>query len=110
MDIHSICITGPSSTIYAGNCSTIVAGNQSTIQTENSSIAITGTLGRVRCGYNGIAIAGYQGTACGDTGSILVIKHTGDKSKIAIVGENGIKPDTVYRLDIDGNFVEADNK
>jgi hypothetical protein len=45
----------------------------------------------------------------GKDGAIALRWNEGDKPRIAVayVGENGIKPDTFYKLNAKGEFVEA---
>lgn len=57
----------------------------------------------------GVAAAGKHGRARAGNYGILVIKYTdAGRPRLAVgyVGENGIKPDTWYRVDGQGNFVE----
>ena len=119
----SVCIAGPSSNVIGGTSSKIVGGDHSIVQTENSGIAIAGNYGSVhadnssiaivggkgvaRCGYNGIAIAGVEGAVYADAGSLLALRTAGGKYVVAMVGENGIKPDTYYRLNDENQFVEV---
>lgn len=57
------------------------------------------------------ATAGYGGTATAGRRGILILRYydyTQERPRLAVahVGENGIKPNTPYRL-VDGGFVEA---
>ena len=64
-------------------------------------------------GYQGAAMAcGYAGKAMGALGNALFLVYRDDgyvirKVGAAIVGENGIKPDTWYLLSAEGEFIEA---
>ena len=64
-------------------------------------------------GKNAVAMnIGIHGKAkASEGGGIVLCAHDDDYNILHIraskVGENGIKPDTYYRLDCDGNFVEA---
>ncbi|MBF8382357.1 hypothetical protein [Acinetobacter baumannii] len=61
----------------------------------------------------GVAIAtGYEGKAKASEGSAIVLTHRNSYGEIlhiraSKVGENGIKADTWYQLDANGQFVEA---
>ncbi|MBR8657708.1 hypothetical protein KDH83_30800, partial [Achromobacter sp. Marseille-Q0513] len=61
----------------------------------------------------GAAMAcGYAGKAMGALGNALFLVYRDDdyvirKAAAAIVGEDGIKPDTWYSLSADGEFIEA---
>ncbi|TKI03547.1 hypothetical protein [Martelella alba] len=53
---------------------------------------------------------GYRSTLTGGDDSVLIIQRWNGKRykyEIANVGENGIKPNTEYRLDEDGEFIEV---
>jgi hypothetical protein len=57
--------------------------------------------------------SGYRGTSTSGERGTLVIKYwDGDRYRLAVgyVGENGIKPNTPYRVDHKGNFYEAKDK
>ncbi|MBT3042228.1 MAG: hypothetical protein KME67_05140 [Candidatus Thiodiazotropha sp. (ex Codakia orbicularis)] len=66
-------------------------------------------------GEHGVAASfGYQGLAKSDTSGAIVLCHRNDDGEIihiraSKVGENGIKPDTWYELDADGEFVEVES-
>ena len=63
-------------------------------------------------GYQGVASAtGVKGRARGSNGCAIVLVRRNQDGAIAHirsskVGENGVKPDTWYTLDEEGNFVE----
>ncbi len=78
--------------------------------------------GETATGYQGAASAtgdqgaamacGYAGKAMGAIGNALFLVYRDDdyvirKAAAAIVGENGIKPDTWYSLSAEGEFIEA---
>ena len=61
-------------------------------------------------GYEGTATAGYAGTATvGNWGTLISKFWTNGRyiAKVANVGIDGIKANVAYRLDADGNWVEA---
>ena len=71
--------------------------------------ATAGDEGTATAGYEGTATAGYEGTATAGDGGTLCLSYWGDKRRrivIAYVGEDGVKPNTAYRLR-DGKLVEA---
>lgn len=112
---------------------TAAAGSDGLAVAKDAGKASAGCLGMAIAGLEGHAMAGEGGTAIsegksesgedgvsiacspfamvkGGLGSVLVIvdKTTKPASvKTAIVGNGGIKPDTWYCLDNDGNFTEA---
>jgi len=91
-----------------------VAGN-GVATTDDFGTAICGQRGVSLAGANGTAIAGEVGVAyarqdgkvmAAERGVLLLVHH--DEIKIAKVGENGIKANTPYQLDDEGNFIECD--
>lgn len=60
--------------------------------------------------YKGTATAGYYGTATAGREGMLCIRYwdgSRRRLKIAYVGEDGIRANTPYKLDNEGNFVEV---
>ena len=56
--------------------------------------------------------SGYQGRARACAGSAIVLCYRDDDFKLvhirsAIAGQDGVKPDTWYRLAADGAFIEV---
>lgn len=112
----------------AGEGGTAIAGDRGVAYAKAFGIAIAGKGGSATVGVFGIAVAGAEGSAgagedgyaiVGENGVALVrpkgIAAAGLNGKIVfvpqgvqlIVGENGIKPDTFYRLDSSGNPEEV---
>jgi hypothetical protein len=78
--------------------------------------AATGYRGHAAAtGKNAIAASlGYQGAAKAGEGGAIVLAFINDDGAIGSiraskVGENGIKPHVSYRLDADGEFIEAES-
>ena len=72
--------------------------------------ATAGDSGTATAGDSGTATAGVEGTAtAGDGGCICILFWTGTayKRRCAEVGEGGLKPNTPYRLNDKGEFVEV---
>jgi hypothetical protein len=89
-------------TATAGYCGTATAGNYGT--------ATAGYRGTATAGNYGTATAGNYGTATAGEGGTISIQYWDEKRgkyrvAVAEVGENGIKPNTVYAVD-GGKFVE----
>jgi hypothetical protein len=97
--------TGDYGTSTVGNWGTAIAGNNGTATAGYGGTAIAGLPGYNHAGYNGTAIAdcngmaivGNDGKAKGKDYSTLIFQD-GQNVRTAIVGQNGIKPDTFYRL------------
>ena len=79
---------------------------------DYSTAASCGNYSKVSCDTNGFAcVAGIDGRVKGNAGSALSLgyRDAQDRNRIAVayVGEDGIKPDTWYKLNASGKFVEA---
>jgi hypothetical protein len=113
-------------TATAGNYGTATAGEGGTATAGEGGTATAGNYGTATAGYRGTATAGYRGTAtagnygtatageggtatAGEGGTLDVQWHDGKRYRrsVAYVGEGGIKPDTKYKLDAKGAFVEV---
>ena len=96
----------PGSAIHGA---TATAGDYGTATAGYGGTATAGDRGTVTAGDRGTVTAGYGGTAtAGDRGRIQIEWWDGNRYRISTgyVGENGIKPDTAYRLHDAGQFVE----
>ena len=76
------------------------------------AVVAAGCSGTATAGDSGTATAGYRGTAtAGDRGTISIAWYDPAKKKwsrsCAEVGENGIKPNVPYRVNVEGKFVEV---
>ncbi len=101
---------GYGGTATAGNGGTATAGNGGTATAGYGGTATAGNGGTATAGYRGTATAGYRGTATAGYGGTLIITwHDGARSRRAVgyIGEGGIKPDTPYRVNGRGEFVEV---
>jgi hypothetical protein len=65
--------------------------------------------GAARAGAGGIAIAGRSAQADED-GMLILLFHDGGRlrARVGYVGEDGILPNTLYSLDVQGRFVPAE--
>jgi len=89
---------------------TAIAGNDGTATVGNDGTATAGNDGTATTGNHGTATAGNHGTAiAGDWGTLIVTWHDGARSRRAVgyIGENGLRPDTPYRVDVRGEFYEV---
>ena len=99
-------------TATAGYRGTATAGYRGTATAGNYGTATAGNYGTATAGYRGTATAGYRGTAtAGESGEIRIqwwdSKARRYRTKIGYVGEDGIKPDTAYRLNDNHEFEEV---
>jgi len=113
-------VTSDYGTATAGYSGTATAGDYGTATAGDYGTATAGDYGTATAGYSGTATAGDYGTAtAGDYGTATagdygtVVLRYWDTSaqryrmKVAYVGEDGIEPNTKYRLDDSGNFVKS---
>jgi len=99
-------------TAISGECGTSISGDYGTSISGICGYSISGDYGTSISKNRGTSQTGFYGIATSEEHGILII-HWWDtinlkrKISIAYVGENGIKPNTPYKLDKDGNFVES---
>jgi hypothetical protein len=84
----------------------------SVVQVGDSGTATAGDRGTATAGALGTATAGDSGTAtAGENGCISIqywdAKKDRYRLKTGYIGEDGLKPNTAYRLDDNHQFVEA---
>ncbi len=92
---------GHRGTATAGDAGTASAGYGGTASAGDYGTASAGDYGTASAGNRGTATAGNRGTAsAGDYGVISIAWFDGRRRRIAIgyVGEDGIEPDTPYRV------------
>ena len=85
-------------------------GGQSTSGRYGRSTS--GDYGQSTSGDKGQSTSGNGGTATAGHGGILVLLHydrekNRPRVKVAYVGEDGIEPNVLYKLDDNGEFVKA---
>lgn len=106
-------MAGYRGTATAGDYGTATAGDYGAATAGYCGTATAEDRGTATAGYSGTATVGDEGTAmAGDEGTI-VIQRWDDKRKrhrtiVGYIGENGLEPNTPYKLDDAGNFVKAD--
>ena len=102
---------GDYGTAKAGNYGTATAGNYGTATAGNFGTATAGDRGTATAGDYGTATAGNYGTATAGCSGIINIAYYSDnrrRIKTGYVGEDGLKPDVKYKLDVNHNFVEVE--
>jgi len=101
---------GAGGTATAGKNGTATAGRGGTATAGDNGKATAGSYGTATAGHQGTATAGNYGTATAGYGGILCLKYFDGgrwRIKTAYVGEGGILPNVMYKLDDGGNFVVA---
>ena len=117
-DYSQLAASGYSSKLAASGYSSQLAasGNSSKLAASGdySQLAASGDYSQLAASgrYSIVMASGLNCTAkAGDKGTIALTRWDEDEQRyrvsVAYVGENGIKPDVLYRLDDSGNFVEA---
>jgi hypothetical protein len=102
-------IAGFRGTATAGCRGTATAGCRGTAIAGFRGTATAGDDGTATAGFYGTAIAGFRGTAtAGDRGTLVISWWDGSRRRSAVgcVGEDGIEPDTAYKVEA-GNLVKA---
>ena len=98
-------------TATAGNWGTATAGYEGTATAGYEGMATAGKWGTATAGDGGTATAGYGGTAtAGDKGTLIIRRWDGKRYRTVVgyIGENGLEPNTPYKLNDAGEFVKAD--
>jgi hypothetical protein len=111
--------SGDCGTSISGSYGTSVSGDFGTSTSGDCGTSISGEDGTSTSGRDGTSISGSYGTsisngsgtcASGSKGTLIIKFWDGQRSRfrMAYVGEDGILPDVHYKLDHNGNFVEAE--
>jgi hypothetical protein len=103
---------GDEGTATARNRGAATAGYHGTATAGDEGTATAGDKGTATAGYEGTATAGYEGTVTAGNQGVLQVRHYDRHAAryrlvTAYVGEDGILPDTAYKLDAKGLFVLA---
>jgi hypothetical protein len=103
---------GSSTSGYGG---TSTSGDWGTSTSGDWGTSTSGNWGTSISGYRGTSISGYGGVAAAGSGGIVVIRYRdGDRYGVCVGrvkddgGEGELEPYTKYRLNDQGEFVEAD--
>ena len=102
---------GYEGTATAGDGGTATAGKWGTATAGDGGTATAGDGGTATAGDGGTATAGYEGTAtAGDKGTLIIRRWDGKRYRTVVgyIGENGLEPNTPYKLNDAGEFVKAD--
>ena len=99
-------------TATAGYRGTATAGDRGTATAGECGTATAGECGTATAGEYGTATAGYGGTAtAGECGILQIKTWDSECSRCRIItgyiGEDGLKPNTKYKLNDKARFVEA---
>lgn len=114
---HGTAIAGDFGQATAGDRGQATVGNYGKAVAGNHGKATAGRGGKATAGIGGTAVAGDYGTAtaeyqgeaaAGEHGQIAIEHYEDRRPRLAVgyVGENGIEPDVLYRVE-DGRLVPA---
>ena len=102
---------GAGGTATAGDGGTATAGVRGTATAGYRGTATAGDYGTATAGDGGTATAGYGATATAGDGGVLVIRYydRSGRGRLCVGQVDGVtlRPDTPYRLDAAGEFVEV---
>ena len=96
--------SGDYGTAISGDCGISISENCGYYISVDYGTSISKNKGTSQTGFYGIASSGEHGTLIIHWWDAINLRR---KISIAYVGENGIKPNTPYKLDKDGNFMES---
>ena len=102
MKDYAVVAVGDSETATAGFGGTATAGYEGTATAGNDGTATAGNGGTAMAGERGTATAGYRGR-------ISLLHWDGNRYRLitGYIGEDGLLPDTAYKLDSNGKFVKV---
>lgn len=109
---HGVARADEHSNASTGDYGVARVGHRGTATTGYAGVSYAGWYGTARTGRSGVAKAGLFGCAAAGAWGIIVIEYEKElkiKLKVGVVGEDGIKPNTLYKLDSKHNFVEVPN-
>jgi len=101
---------GDQSTVSGGHRSTVSGGDRSTVSGGDQSTVSGGHRSTVTGGYRSTVSGGDRSTVSGGDRSVLMLHYWNDNHfeyQVAVVGKDGIKPETKYKLDDNNQFAEA---
>ena len=90
---------------------TVTGGDDATVTGGNYAMVTGGHRATVTGGYGATVTGGYGATVTGGYGAILLLSFYSARKRVvtAYVGENGIKPNTPYRLNEAHEFEDVKN-
>jgi hypothetical protein len=111
---HGQATVGDHGQATAGDCGQATAGDYGQATAGYSGQATAGYNGRATAGDHGQATAGDNGQATAAKMGIIAIRWWDSQAgrfrlAVGYPGENGIKPYTAYRLNLEGKFMEVGN-
>jgi len=101
---------GEGGTATAGEGGTATASKFGTATALDYGTANAGAWGTATAGFKGTATAGFGGTTTAGFKGKLAIDYwdgTRSRTKVGYIGEDGLEPNTPYKLDETFNFVKA---
>lgn len=124
---HGISVSGIKSSSISGNYGTSVTSNHSSSLSGHDGISVSGNVGKAISGNCGISLSGHRGNAAsgihgtsitgvegtarsGDYGNIIIGYYLNKEIhyKVGHIGEDGLLPNVLYKLDDDLNFIPVE--
>jgi hypothetical protein len=102
--IGHVAAVGDGEVVAVGALGTATAGDRGTATAGDSGTATAGDRGTATAGDRGTATAGDRGTICIRYWDAKAERY---RTKVGYIGEDGLKPDTAYRLDDEHRFAEV---
>ena len=103
--------SGYKGTSTSGDWGTSNSGSGGTSNSGNHGTSTSGYKGSSTSGNWGTSTSGRGGTStAGDRGTLIITWYDGSRYRRAVgyVGEDGLKPDTLYRVNGRGEFCEVE--
>lgn len=106
---YSAAVVGDYGVATGGQCSMAVAEYRGSATAGDRGTAISGDHGSATAGNCGAAVVGLEGVVSAGRDGVLICfwrdPYAADRLRVAVayVGEDGIEPDTPYRLDTSTN-------
>ena len=100
---YGISTSGDYGTSTSGDYGNSSSGDYSTSTSGYKGTSISGDYGTSISGVGGKCIAGVNGMI-----SIYYSENNRKKLKVGYIGEDGLEPDTFYKLDENNNFVKCE--
>ncbi len=107
---NGIALSNGQGSSFAGTFGIAISRDGGVAKAGRYGTAISGRVGTAEAGYMGTAMSGEHGTAkAGHCGIIQIKFHDGTRwrLKTGYIGEGGLKPSMMYKLDSEHEFIEV---
>jgi hypothetical protein len=104
-------VSGYGGTSMSGYGGTSMSSDGGTSTSGDDGTSVSGDDGMSTSGDGGTSVSGYGGTVQGGPGAVLILQWYGGgvyRRASVVVGDGGIKPDTRYRVNNRGEWLEVE--